>query len=1112
MNLPIRSRIILTLVPLLILLVVLGASGLLLLWHVGGRIDAILRENYASIVAMERLKEALERIDSSFQFTLAGEEGKAREQYRMNWTAYRENLRAEQDNITIPGEQMLVEELTALTERYQQLGDAFYARPAKDSVRQQDYFGPGGLLETFLAIKSTADQITRLNQDNMEDASARAKRTAAVSMLGFAVGLLAVVVLAGLSTWSIFRAIFGPIQAVTVSARGVSAGNLNAVVPYLSSDALGELAQAFNAMTQRLREDRQSAHEHTRALVQTTDKLRKEISEREQLEQSLRQVAAIVESSDDAIIGRGLDGTITSWNRGAERLFGYRANEVLGCPHSILVPPEYDSELSLIVEKGRHGESVERFETVRRRKDGQLVFVSLTFFPVRDQAGAIVGLASVSRDITERKRAEQALRRAADYNRRLIEASLDPLVTIGPDGKITDVNAATETATGYSRAELIHKDFADYFTEPDRARAGYERVFSDGAVRDYPLELRHRGGRIMSVLYNAAVYRDDTGKVVGVFAAARDVTERKYAEALLRHTNRALLAVSSCNQALIRATDESELLQQICRIIVETAGYRLCWVGYAEQDAAKIVRPVAQAGFEEGYLQTVDISWADVERGRGPTGTCIRTGQPSVVRDITADRTFSPWRAEAQKRGYASCIGMPLKTNGTSFGALSIYAAEPNAFSDEEVKLLTELTGDMAFGVIGLRTRADRNRAVKLEAAHEEEVKIGIAIQQTLLLDPVPSNVPGLQVAALTLPSRQIDGDFYHFYRHENGCLDVIVADVMGKGIPAALLAAAAKSHFLTALAYLMEHAPPNCLPAPRDIVMLAHAEMAQQLISLDSFVTLCYVRIDRNRGVLDLVDCGHTGLLHRHAATGECEALHGSNLALGMRQGEIFDQITVAFDPGDLLLLYSDGVTETRNGVGELFGEGRLVECVQANSRLAPAELVTAIRGAAMTFSGQELPSDDLTCVAIAVVESQRPLAREELEIHSDLKELAHARAFVRAACEDGAGTSLDETGIGMLELAVTEACSNIMKHAYHGRTDQAIHMEAEVFPDKVAVRLHHLGEPFDPARVTPPCLDGSQESGFGVYLIAHSVDDVRYYRDERGRSCVELIKLCHA
>ena len=113
------------------------------------------------------------------------------------------------------------------------------------------------------------------------------------------------------------------------------------------------------------------------------------------------------------------------------------------------------------------------------------------------------------------------------YNRSLIEASLDALVTIGPDGKITDVNCATETVTGRARKELIGTDFTDYFTEPEKARAGYQQVFREGSVQDYPLELRHRDGHVTAVLYNASVYRDKAGKVIGIFATARDITERK---------------------------------------------------------------------------------------------------------------------------------------------------------------------------------------------------------------------------------------------------------------------------------------------------------------------------------------------------------------------------------------------------------------------------------------------------------------------------------------------------------------------------------------------------------------------------------------------------------
>lgn len=156
---------------------------------------------------------------------------------------------------------------------------------------------------------------------------------------------------------------------------------------------------------------------------------------------------------------------------------------------------------------------------------------------LEEERTLIDSIADMLKSYLERKRAEDALKLSYVYNRNLIEASLDPLVTINPDGKITDVNLATEAVTGYPRSELMGRDFSGYFTEPEKARAGYRQAFETGFVRDYPLEIRHLNGRITSVLYNAAVYRDESGGIIGVFAAARDISERKEAEREIRKLN-----------------------------------------------------------------------------------------------------------------------------------------------------------------------------------------------------------------------------------------------------------------------------------------------------------------------------------------------------------------------------------------------------------------------------------------------------------------------------------------------------------------------------------------------------------------------------------------------
>ncbi len=233
-----------------------------------------------------------------------------------------------------------------------------------------------------------------------------------------------------------------------------------------------------------------------------------------------------------SIIGKDLDHTILSWNEGGRLNYGYEAAEIVGKDSSILHAPEdiqsgaVDKMLSTAYEKG-----LAEGEFQRVRKDGSHFVANVVVTRRNDSSGRAIGYLLMSTDITEKKLAEEKLRYASQYARSLIEASLDPLLTISPEGKITDINEATSKVTGMPREQLIGTDFCDYFTEPENARKGYEQVFSKGFVTNYPLTIRHHDGRLTHVLYNASVYRDVKGNVLGVFAAARDVTAQKEAEA-----------------------------------------------------------------------------------------------------------------------------------------------------------------------------------------------------------------------------------------------------------------------------------------------------------------------------------------------------------------------------------------------------------------------------------------------------------------------------------------------------------------------------------------------------------------------------------------------------
>ena len=397
-----------------------------------------------------------------------------------------------------------------------------------------------------------------------------------------------------------------------------------------------------------------------------------------------------------------------------------------------------------------------------------------------------------------------------------------------------------------------------------------------------------------------------------------------------------------------------------------------------------------------------------------------------------------------------------------------------------------------------------------LAQARECEVEIGAKIQQTLLLGQPPRNLRGVRVAALSIPSQQIDGDFYDFFEHHARRLDVVVGDVMGKGVPAALLGAAIKSQFLRALSHLISLSDRETLPEPEEIVTFIHTEVTKQFIGLEIFATLCYARFDLERRRIDFVDCGHTKTIHFHQRTGTYEMLEGENMPLGFSEREIYQQVFAPLELGDVFFFYSDGVTEAQNEANELFGVDRLIELITTNGRLQPEELIDRVRMAVVAFSHSETFADDFTCVAIKVEDSsdEPTIAHAELEVSSDLAQLAPIRAFVQGFCRDRLSPPLSEDRINQLELAVTEATSNIIRHAYHGRSDQRIEIEANAFADRVVLRLYHLGDAFDLEAVTPPKFDGSREGGFGVYIIAQSVDEVRYDRDKCGRNCICLVK----
>ena len=254
-----RRRLIVAMIPLFALLVALGGTGIVLIYHLGNRIDKILRENYDSVIFMRDLNESVERIDSSFQFALAGRDEESSKQYETNWRLYDDALTKERHNITLPQERELVDNLTTLSDQYRRQGDVFFTRAGQP--RDTLYFGEQiapGLYDRFREIKAVSSKILRINQDNMEEANRQARRLAHSSLIGYGGGLAIGIALAVFLVASTIRTILYPIRAVTESVAAIGAGDLDQLVPVSSEDELGQLARAFNSMAHQLRDYRQS--------------------------------------------------------------------------------------------------------------------------------------------------------------------------------------------------------------------------------------------------------------------------------------------------------------------------------------------------------------------------------------------------------------------------------------------------------------------------------------------------------------------------------------------------------------------------------------------------------------------------------------------------------------------------------------------------------------------------------------------------------------------------------------------------------------------------------------------------------------------------------------
>jgi PAS domain S-box-containing protein len=332
-----------------------------------------------------------------------------------------------------------------------------------------------------------------------------------------------------------------------------------------------------------------------------------------------------------------------------------------------------------------------------------------------------------------RRETIETLRQSERKYRELVEHANSIILHWTRDGRITFLNEFGQRFFGYSEAEILGRHVIGTIV-PETESTGrdlrplMDQVCADPVAfeRNVNENVRRNGERVW-IAWTNKVYFDDQGQVEGILSIGTDITEQKRAASELQRVNRAMQTLSLCNQALVRAPDETSLLDEICRILVEQGGFCRAWIGFVEQDDGKSVRPVAAAGFEPGFLGAANVSWSAAARGRDPAGAAIGAEQFVIARNIPGDPAFDMWRESLGQRDCGSAMALPLTRGGRAFGALTVYAAGSDAFDADEAKLLSELADDLAYGIAALRTR--------VEHAQAEEALRGSQRQLSLILN-----------------------------------------------------------------------------------------------------------------------------------------------------------------------------------------------------------------------------------------------------------------------------------------------------------------------------------------------------------------------------------------
>jgi PAS domain S-box-containing protein len=886
-------------------------------------------------------------------------------------------------------------------------------------------------------------------------------------------------------------------DATEVAAHGLNFDD------FALHDPVLDLLQVFQANKVALADARRLADKLSRQRQELRD-ANARLSEKEAQARTLALIAA---RTDNGVVLTDAEGRVVWINEGFTRLTGYRLAELEGrTPGSVLQGAGTDPDtVRRIGESLRRGDGFAE-EILNYHKDGRPYWIAVEVQPIRDDAGRIVNFMAIESDVTERRASRQRLALQYEISSVLAEAG-EPAAVVNrilaivcqelgwrlgqswqADGERLRIGESWHggAAGGEEFAQASRAiDFAMGEGFPGLTWVGGEPQW----VRDVTREPRFLRGRaaaaagLRSAIWFPILKRGEAWAVLEFFSDRLEEPD----ESLLR----TFAAVGEqIGQFLARREAEEALREgeERFRAAFEDAHAGIA-IGSTDAVFNRVNRTLCEMlGYSEAELlgrSSLEFTHPDDIAATQAAAARMKSGETD--------------RIEIEKRF--------VRKDGRAIWVV-VRGRRHRGVAGESDLLISHFLDITERKAAEQRALAE---AVLVEQARQRELETGRQIQRALLIGERVAGLRGVDIAAYAEPSEVIDGDFSAFTGYRPDCFELLVGDVMGKGVPAALVGAGVRMAYNQVVTELVATAlERDELPVPAAIVNALHAKLTPRLVALDTFVTLALYRFDLAKRRVTYVNAGHTPALLLDRAGSVAEVL-GENLPLGVAEGERYQESSLAFSPGDRLTVYSDGLTEARSPGGELFGEERLRDFLSQlrEGDIPAAACLEALRKQVRDFVGSARRSDDQTAVMVAFVEADGE-AVEDTEI---LELPWNAAGFEPLRHRVGAAAAgLGPDAASRLVLGAFEVATNVVRHVPEPFPGATLTCAIRREPDRVVVELWHVGEPFDPGPAPSPDDTGLREGGFGLYIIEMSVSEVSRSQPAPNICRTRLVQLAEA